>query len=346
MELPMRTEIKLAIGLLLLASPAFAAGWANKPAATSFSVTNLVANQSGKAKNLDTNLVDAWGLSQAPGGPVWVSDNGTGLSTVYDQGTGVNTGLVVTIPDGFPTGTVYVPAGTGFQISENGKSGNAQFLFDSEAGVITGWSSSVDASNAVIAYDGSGNGSVYKGLALDASSKLLFAADFANDQVQIFDNTFKLKGAFTDKSLRRYAPFNVAIINGNVYVAFAKQDKAKHDEVDKLGLGYIDVFSEQGTLIKQLVAKGELDAPWGLAIAPSSFGSFAGSLLVGNFGNGWINAYDPNAGTSLGWLSDSKGNALAIPGLWALDPVPSGDITFSAGPHKEKDGVLGVITAN
>ncbi|MGH6890107.1 MAG: TIGR03118 family protein [Rhizomicrobium sp.] len=342
----MRTEIKLALGLLLLASPAFAAGSANRPAATSFKVVKLVANKSGKAKNTDANLVDAWGLSQAPGGPVWVSDNGTGLSTVYDEGTGTNTGLVVTIPGGFATGQAYVPLGTGFKISENGKSGNAEFLFDSEAGMITGWSSAVDEANAVVAYDGSGKGSVYKGLALDPSSKLLFAADFANDQVQIFDSSFNLTGSFTDKNLKGYGPFNVAIVNGNVYVAFAKQDKTKHDEVDRLGLGYVDVFSEQGTLIKQLVAKGELDAPWGLAIAPSTFGSFAGSLLVGNFGNGWINAYDPNTGSSLGWLSDKKGNPLAIQGLWALDPVPSGEMTFSAGPHREKNGLLGLIKAN
>lgn len=342
----MRREIRLAVAMLLMASPALASGLAKTPAAVTFKVTKLVSDQTGKAKNIDPNLVDAWGLSQEPGGPVWVSDNGTGLSTVYDEGTGQNTGIVVTIPKGFPTGQVYVPLGTGFKISENGKSGDASFLFDSEAGVISGWSTSVDSANAVVAYDGSANGSVYKGLALDSSSKLLFAADFANDQVQIFDNSFNLKGSFTDTSLKHYGPFNVAIINGDVYVAFAKQKKTKHDEVDKLGLGYIDVFSEQGTLIKQLVAKGELDAPWGLAIAPSTFGSFAGALLVGNFGNGWINAYDPNSGSYLGWLGDKKGNPLAIQGLWALDPVPSGDITFSAGPHKEKHGLLGLLTAN
>ena len=341
----MRKELSLAVGVLLLASPAVAAGVSVKlPTATAFTVTNLVSNQSGKAKNTDPNLVDAWGLSQAPGGPVWVSDNGTGLTTVYDEGTGQNTGLVVTIPDGDPTGQVYVPGGTGFEISENGKSGDALFIFDSEAGVISGWNSSVDASNAVVAYDGSANGSVYKGLALDSSSKLLFAADFANDQVQIFNNSFGLTGSFTDSSLKGYGPFNVAIINGDVYVAFAKQDKSKHDEIDKLGYGYVDVFSESGTLMQQLIAKGQLDAPWGLAVAPSTFGSYAGDLLVGNFGNGWINAYDLSTGDYVGALGNKKGQPLAIDGLWALDPVPSGEITFSAGPHKEKDGLLGLLT--
>jgi uncharacterized protein (TIGR03118 family) len=135
----------------------------------------------------------------------------------------------------------------------------------------------------------------------------------------------------------------VAIIGGDVYVTFAKQDKTKHDEIDKLGDGYVDVFSESGTLLTQLVAKGELDAPWGMVIAPSNFGSFAGDLLVGNFGNGWINAYNASTGDFVGSLSDKTGAPLAIDGLWALDPVPSGDITFSAGPHKETDGLLGLI---
>jgi uncharacterized protein (TIGR03118 family) len=337
--------MSLAICLALLASSALAGESALKPgSAPAFKITKLVSNQSGKAKNTDTNLVDAWGLSQSPDGPIWVSDNGTGLTTVYDEGTGQNTGTVVTIPDGNPTGQVYVPSGTGFDISEDGKSAAALFLFDSEAGVISGWSPTVDATNAVIAYNGSANGSVYKGLALDPSSQLLFAADFANDQVQIFDNTFSVTGSFTDPNLKGYGPFNVAIINGDVYVAFAKQNKSKKNEIDKLGDGYVDVFTESGTLVQELVSQGELDAPWGLTVAPSNFGSFAGSLLVGNFGNGWINAYDLSTGDYLGALSDKKGQPLAINGLWALDPVPDDDITFSAGPNNEKNGLLGLIT--
>lgn len=335
--------ICLTAGLLLFAAPGFAAG-IHLPTAPSFKITNLVSDQAGKAKVTDPNLVDAWGLAQGPGkAPIWVSDNGTGLSTVYAQKNGQNQGLVVTIPRGNPTGTVYVPPNTGFSITENGNSGDAQFLFDSEAGVISGWSSSVDPSNAVIAYDGSTQGSVYKGLALDPSSKLLFAADFANNQVQVFDNQFNVTGTFTDTSLKGYAPFNVAIINGDVYVAFAKQDKTKKNEIDKLGDGYIDVFSESGTLIKQLAAKGELDAPWGMMIAPTNFGSYAGDLLVGNFGNGWINAFDPSTGNYIGWLDDTSGNPIAIDGLWSLDPAPKGEITFSAGPDKETHGLLGLI---
>lgn len=335
----MRTKISLALGLLLLASPAWAG---NVPATPVFKITKLVSDQAGKAKNTDPNLVDAWGLSQAPGGPVWVSDNGTGLSTVYDAGTGFNEGIVVTIPQGFPTGNVYNTAG--FDVSENGKSGSPAFIFDSEAGIISGWAPSVDAANAIVAYDGSAQGSVYKGLAIDLSSKLLFAADFANNQVQIFDSSWNLVGSFTDTSLpKRYAPFNVAIINGNVYVTFAKRDKSGHDEIDGPGLGYVDVFNESGTLLQQLTGQGPLNAPWGMVIAPSKFGSFAGDLLVGNFGDGWVNAFDPSTGAYIGPLSTSKG-PIAIDGLWALDPVPSGDVTFSAGPRKEKHGLLGLIT--
>jgi uncharacterized protein (TIGR03118 family) len=335
----MKREISLAFGLLLLGSSA----WAGAPAAPVVKITKLVADQTGKAKNTDPNLVNAWGLSQAPGGPVWVSDNGTGLSTVYDQGTGLNTGIVVTIPGGAPTGTVYNTSG--FNISENGTTGSAIFIFDSEPGMISGWNPSVDASNAVVAYDGSAQGSVYKGLAIDTSSQLLFAADFHNNQVQIFDSSWNLKGSFTDKTLpKRFAPFDVAVISGNVYVTFAKQDKAKHDEVDGPGLGYVDVFSENGKLMKQLTGQGPLNAPWGMTIAPSTFGSFAGALLVGNFGDGWINAFDSN-GTYLGALTDKNGAPIAIDGLWGLDPVPNGKITFSAGPKKESHGLLGLITA-
>lgn len=333
----MRREIGLAFGLLLLASPAFA---------QTFKAVPLVSNQKGKAPNVDPNLVNPWGMAQAPGGDYWVSDNGTGLSTLYAQGSGKTASLVVTIPDGNPTGIVYVPSGTGFEVTQNGVSGDSAFIFDSEVGIISGWSSSVNATNAVIAYNGSAQSSVYKGLALDPTSKLLFAADFFNNQVQIFNNQFGLIGSFTDPSLpARYAPFNVAVINGDVYVAFAEQNKSKLNEVDGAGLGYVDVFSESGQLIKQLIAKGQLNAPWGMTIAPSNYGTFANALLVGNFGGNQITAYDPSTGAFLGTLTAKSGKPLLINNVWALDNT--GDsISYSAGPGNEKDGVLGVIDVN
>jgi uncharacterized protein (TIGR03118 family) len=340
MELAMRAEFSLAMGLLLLASTALAGEGAGK--APKFKVTNLVSNQSGKAKVTDPNLVNPWGLSQGPGtDPIWVADNGTGLSTVYDQGTGINTNIVVTIPDGSPTGTVYVPAGTGFEISQNGKNGDAEFLFDSDSGVISGWNGSVNPNEAVVAYTSSTSN--YTGLALDPSSELLFATDFANNAVDVFNNSFQLQYTFTDSSLPKgFAPFNAAIINGEVYVAFAQGGGAgKHP---KGGSGYVDVFDENGTLEQQLIANGALDAPWGLAIAPSTWGSFAGSLLVGNLDNGKINAYDLSTGKLLGTLADKKGKPIVIQDLWALDAVPSGDITFSAGSDGYADGLLGLIS--
>jgi uncharacterized protein (TIGR03118 family) len=331
-----------AAALLILAAPIVTE--AAMAASPLFKVVPLVSNQKGQAKFTDPNLVNAWGLSQAPGkAPIWVTDTGTGLSTVYDQKTGKNTGLVVTIPDGSPTGTAYVPPNSGFQITENGKSADAEFLFDSLSGVITGWNSTVDATNAVIAYDGSSQGDAFTGLAIDASAGLLFAADVANGQVDIFDNKFNLKSSFTDSSLPAgYAPFNVAIFNGDVYVAFALSGGASLRK-PKAGPGYVDVFDESGTLKKQLIAKGPLDAPWGLAIAPKTFGAFGGALLVGNLDDGKINAFNLSSGKFLGTLSTQKGKPIAIDGLWALDSVPNGDITFAAGPDGYADGLLGLI---
>jgi uncharacterized protein (TIGR03118 family) len=340
----MKTTFKIAIGLLMLASPALADNAPKKGPV--FKVTALVSNQAGKAKVIDPNLVNAWGIAQGPGNdPVWVSDEGTGLSTVYDQKTGQNTGLVVTIPDGSPTGIVFVPSGSGFDVTENGKKGAALFLFDSLSGVISGWSSSVDEANAVIAYNGSSQGSSYTGLALDPTSKLLFAADFANNQVQIFDNAFNLQGSFTDTTLPAgFAPFNVAIFNGEVYVAYAAGGGAGARMPPKGGSGYVDIFTESGTLVQQLIANGPLDGPWGMAMAPSTFGTFANALLVGNLDNGKINAFNPTTGAFLGALSGKGGKPIVIDGLWGLDAVPTGDLTFSAGPEGYSSGELGLIT--
>lgn len=331
----MRTAFKLALALLIMASPAVAGGTVTKkPGGTFFTVTNLVSNQSGVAANTDPNLVNPWGLSQASStSPLWVSDNGTGLSTVYQQGTGMIQSTVVTITNGSPTGTVFVPSGIGFQISENGKSGDATFLFDSNTGYITGWNPTVDPKNAVVAY--SSPGSDYTGLAIDASSKLLFAADFANNAVQILDNTFTLKSTFTDTSLPSgFAPYNVAVINGNLFVTFASFSSSK---------GYVDVFDENGNLKQHLISLGKLDVPWGLAVAPSTFGKFAGALLVGNLGNGQINAYNISTGAHLGTLSTARRQPIKEDGLWALDAAPNGDITFSAGPNGYANGLIGLI---
>jgi uncharacterized protein (TIGR03118 family) len=339
----MKKEFRIAFGLMLLASPAMAGG--HPPADTLFTMTPLVSDQPGVAPNTDPDLVNPWGLSQFPNDPLWVSDNGTDLSTLYDPNTGAKVALDVNIPLGAPTGTVAIPPGNGFVVTKGAASGESAFLFDTESGAIEGWNSSVDLNNAIVAYDGSAAGSVYKGLAYDPASNHIFAADFANNKVEIRDNTFALVKAFTDKSLpKRYAPFDVAVFNGKLYVAFALREKHGDDEVDGKGLGYVDVFTTKGKFLKTLIANGPLNAPWGLAIAPSNFGSFAGDLLVGNFGDGRINAFDLNSGTLLGTLHSSKHKEISIDGLWALDDTGNGSITFSAGPGGEAHGLLGLIT--
>jgi uncharacterized protein (TIGR03118 family) len=314
-----------------------------------YKIVPLVADQAGIAPNTDPNLVNPWGLCQlSDGAPVWVSDNGTDKSTFYDRHTGLLQFPIVAIPHGVPTGCVAVPNGINFNLTEGGPSGRAYFIFDSETGAISGWAPGVDQNNAIIGYDGAAQGSIYKGLAIDTANKHLLAADFKNNQVQIIDTSWTVTGSFTDSGLpKNFAPFNVAVLNGKVYVAFAKRAKHSGDEVDGAGLGYVDVFDLSGTLQTHLVANGALNAPWGLAIAPSQFGSFAGALLVGNFGDGKINAYDATTGDFLGTLGNKRGKALKIDGLWALDSGPgNATVQFSAGPESETHGLLGNIVPN
>jgi uncharacterized protein (TIGR03118 family) len=341
----MNTQCGLAIGLVLLVSPALAGETGAKaPASGSFKVVALDADQAGKAKVTDPNLINPWGLSQSPGGDVWVSDNGTGLSTLYNRSNGQIQSLVVTIPKGDPTGTVYVPPTIDFQVTENGNSGAAVFLFNSESGVISGWAPSVDGNNAIIAVDNSATGAVYKGLALDTGSQQLYAANFSQNKIEVYNTKFQLVNTFTDPSLpARYAPFNIMDVNGLLYVSFAERDKSGHDEVDGAHKGYVDVFNTSGVLQTHLIAGGFLNAPWGMSIAPTGFGAYAGDLLVANFGNGWINVYDPAKGTWIATLQGKKG-PLTIQGLWALDSGPNnGQVSFSAGPGGETHGLLGII---
>jgi len=339
----MKKELVVAFGLALAASPALAGG--HQPSDVLFTVTPLVADQPGVAPNTDPDLVNPWGLSQFPGNPLWVSDNGTDLSTLYDPNTGMKVALDVNIPKGAPTGTVAIPPGNGFVISEGANSGESLFLFDTESGAVEGWNSSVDLNNAVVAYDGSAAGSVYKGLAYDPASNHVFAADFTNNKVEVFDNTFAIVKSFTDRNLpKRYAPFNVAVIGGKLYVAFALREKGGIDEVDGNGLGYIDVFTTKGKFVKTLVANGPLNAPWAMVVAPSSFGALAGSLLVGNFGDGHINAFDPSSGALLETLHKSRRKEIRIDGLWALFDTGNGSLTFSSGPDSEAHGLVGLIT--
>ena len=340
----MNSKIKIAAGLLLFFSPALAGMLPTPTTHERVTVTPLVADQQGAAPNTDPNLVNSWGLSRDDEGLLWVTDNGTDLATSYDSNTGVPTGTAINIPMGAPTGNVYVSEGIDFQISENGKSGPAELLFDTESGAIEGWNEDVDANNAVVAVDNSAKGAVYKGLALDTATQRLFAANFTQNQVEVYDTGFNLINTFTDPTLQGYGPFNVVDINGLLYVSFANQGKVCCDEVDRPHLGYVDVFSADGQQQKRLISKGKLEAPWGMTIAPAGFGSLAGALLVGNFGDGRINAYDPGTGAYIATLRTANGRILKIDGLWGLITASDNQVEFAAGPSDESHGLVGRLS--
>lgn len=317
---------------------------------------NLVADTPGVADVTDPNLVDAWGISESSTSPFWISDNGTGLTTLYNT-SGAIIPLVVTIapPKGqtsaaAPSGQVY--NNTQAFVLANGKP--ASFIFVTEDGTVSAWNGGAETTLEV---DNSASGAVYKGVALgaNASGPLLYAANFNAGTVDVFNGTFapaKTEGSFTDPNLPAgYAPFNIANLNGNLYVTYAVQDAMKHDDVAGPGNGIVDIFDMDGNYLKRLISNGPLNSPWGMAIAPSGFGAFGGALLVGNFGDGWINAFDPNAGTMLGSLQDIRGNTIAIDGLWGIifgNGGSGGDantLYFTAGPDKEQHGLFGSLAA-
>ena len=349
--------------LVLVASAARAQGGG------SYLQRNLVSDLAGVAKFQDPNLVNAWGLSHSPTGPWEVSDNGTGLATRY-KGNGMSVPPVVTIPlpggspGGAPTGNVFNPT-SDFVVREGAASGPSQFIFATEDGTISGWNSAVDPTHALIAVDRSGVrqgkflGAVYKGLALSASSSgsLLFATDFRFGAVEEFDGQFHLIRSFTDPALAAdcpirgqcFAPFGIQNIGGKLFVSFALQNAAHHDDVSGPGNGFVDVFDTNGNLLRRFASQGTLNSPWGLTLAPGSFGTFSNDVLVGNFGDGRINAFDPVTGAFLGQLQDQAGHPIAINGLWGLafgNGALAGDTTtlfFASGLNDEADGLFGSI---
>jgi uncharacterized protein (TIGR03118 family) len=294
---------------------------------------NLTSDLPGVADNLDTSLVNPWGISFSPTSPFWIADNGSGLSSLYNA-AGAAISLVVTIPP--PTGATppAAPSGTVFNSTGDfpvaGTPG--KFLFDTEDGTISGWVSGADA---VLKVDNSSSNSVFKGLAVGSAdgSNYLYATDFHNNQVLMVDGGWKIVKSFTDTNLPPgFAPFGIQNLNGNLYVTFALQDGEAHDDVAGPGNGYVDVFDTKGNLIQSLIAGGALNSPWGVALAPSGFGAFGGALLIGNFGDGFINAYNPSSGAWLGALFKDDGNPFSEPGLWAID--------FGNGGSGGKTGAL------
>jgi uncharacterized protein (TIGR03118 family) len=325
---------------------------------------NLVSDIAGVARFTDSNLVNPWGLAFSPTSPFWVADNGAGVATLYNgrgQAFPLASPLVVTIPSpksatgGTPTGAVF--NGTGeFVISANSKSGSPPFLFATEDGTILGWSPAVNVASAVIAVNNSGSGAVYKGLAIGstANGNFLYAANFHAGTVEMYDKNFHQVKTFTDPNVdANFAPFGIQNIGGKLYVTFAKQKLPdKHDDDAGPGNGFVDVFSTDGTLVRRFASHGTLNSPWGLALAPGHFGQFSDHLLVGNFGDGRINAFDLDSGEFNAQLIDPEGNPLTINGLWALqfgNGAPNGGsrqkLFFTAGIADESHGLFGFIKA-
>ena len=307
--------------------------WAQQ---TDYFQTNLVSNTAGVATTTDPQLLNPWGISILPGQDFWIANNNSGTSTLYDQSGNKDTALVVTIPGatknpngncspGCPTGNVSNGSGTNF--------GGGQFIFDTEDGLVAIWTGA--STTATVAFDNSASGAVYKGLALLNGTSLL-AANFNSGKIDVFNTNFQLtplSGSFTDPKLPPgYAPHGIHVINNQIYVAYAMQDAARHDAMPGAGLGQVDIFDMNGNLVSTFVAAGgRLNAPWGVVATPATFGAFPNAILVGNFGDGTIDAFD-TTGKFLGQLTNSSSTVLVNPGLW--------DMVFGGGGPSGAPGTL------
>ena len=337
----------LALSTAIIAAPA---------APNSYQVHNLVSDVSGLADNTDANLVNGWGIAMRATSPIWVSNNHTGTSTAYD-GTGALK-ATVTIPavsgtgPGVPTGIASNPSSADFLLAGPGTA--AFFLWATEDGGIAAWAGGSSATIKFAATDGA----VYKGLALagNGTNFRLYAADFHNGKIDVLDTTFAkttVPGGFADPTIPAgFHPFNVLNIQGNLYVVYALKEADGDDEVAGPGLGFVNVFDADGFLLGRVASRGKLNAPWGIALAPAGFGRFSNHLLVGNFGDGTINAYDPKNNTFAGQLRTSNGQVLKIDGLWGIafgngfQQQPTDTLFFAAGPDDENHGLYGKIEAD
>jgi len=348
-EIFMRTiRTLIANALLVLAATSFSVATAH---ADTYSWTNLQSDIAGVAIHVDRNLVNPWGMSvSAPNGTIWVSDNGTGVSTLYGQ-DGTARSLVVTIPTaarnrggGNPTGQVRNNT-LFFQVTKNGNSAPALFIFVSEDGSISGWNPTLDGTHAIIAVDNGTNRGVnraiYKGATLGVANghNFLYATDFHTGKVHTFDENFHQvnPNGFVDPNLPAgYGPFGIRNFNGEIFVTYAKQDHKREDDVHGPGLGFVNVFDTSGNLLRHLISNGNLNAPWGLALVE-------GNLWVGNFGDGLINNYNPVNGDFIETLMRLDGTPLQFDGLWDLLPQ-AGGVFFTAGIADEEHGLFGLIT--
>lgn len=331
------------------------------PAVAQYQLITLVANERDLGHNipaaryLDARVVNAWGLAYQPNGPLWITDEYTGLSTAYGP-DGHSAGIQVTIPTspddplppGCPTGIVANRWG-GFMISENGNSGSALFLFATLDGTISGWNPSVDPNNAVVVVNNWFLPAAYTAMDIthDASGTFIYLVDALLNQIEKYDSNFNLVTTFKDPNIP-FAAYGLAAIQGKIYVSFAPIPPGKP------GFGAVDIFDENGNLLKTLIPPnqvgGPLNVPYAMAMAPANFGAFSNTLLVGNLQDGRINAFDPNSGAFLGALSDAHGRAIEVPGLWDFDfgggtsnNGRTDELFFVAGPEYYFGGVFGKI---
>jgi uncharacterized protein (TIGR03118 family) len=341
------------------------------PARSGYVQENLVSDNTAKipAEHEDTSLINPWGNAFIPGAAFWINDNGSGISSLY-AGDGTSPGkknpaLAVTIPVvgggtvSAPSGIVANTAGV-FKLKANGTA--AAFIFATEDGSISAWNgglgfpgpAELEVDNSSATCPNGSSGSVYKGLAEGetAAGVFLYATNFFCGTVDVFNGSFQpasVTGGFKDSLIPPgFAPFGIANVLGNLVVTYAKQDAEKHDDVAGLGNGFVDVFDTKGNLIRRLVQRIPLDSPWGIALAPLNFGALSGGLLIGNFGNGRINAFNPVSGLFMGALSDTHQHPIVLDGLWSLvfggatssDPA---ELYFTSGPNSEADGLFGKL---
>lgn len=377
-----RVAAGVAAAAALGLTAAVPAGAAPPQPGNAYTQTNLVADLAGQAQLQDPHLQNAWGLAAAPTGPVWVSDNngvdtpgGLNVSTVYSggvNGSPVSGPLLdVTIPGGrdstgdssSPTGQVFNST-TGFTVTTANGSGPATFIFDSESGQISAWNPTADpigaggASTATLEF--SSPTAVYKGLAeaTGPDGPALYAANFHDGTVDVFDSNFQPVAPspglfqFHDPAIpRNFGPFGIQAFPGNVpllFVTYALQSADKHDSVARPGAGFIDVYTTSGQLVEHFARGGKLNSPWGISFGPPGFGAFAGDVIVGDFGDGRINVFNP-FGRFLGQMRDPSGNPITIDGLWGLLPGNgtfggTGNLIFAAGPNDESNGLLGILS--
>jgi uncharacterized protein (TIGR03118 family) len=315
---------------------------------------NIVSDGSVKADIIDAQLVNPWGLTASATSPWWVSDNGADVSTLYNISTGMKAPLVVAVP-GAPTGTVFNNS-TGFEVAPGVKS---LFLFATEAGTIRGWNPAATGTNTFVLVDNGPFGAVYKGLAMAVTTKgaWLYATNFHAGTVDVYDSTWtQVKGGFRDRWLPKgYAPFGIQVIGDAVFVTYALREKDGDDDVPGPGHGFVDQFDLAGHFIRRVASRGVLNSPWGIAWAPDGFGRFSKHLLIGNFGDGRIHAFDFKRHGHFGRfdldgrMKDASGRTLRIDGLWAIafgNGAGAGPLTtlfFTAGPNDEANGLMGSL---